>query len=696
MRKITGFIFIFLIVFLLMPIEVTDARSHDKNMDSPFPEHPDIKSNVTFWKKVYSEFTTRQGIIHDNRNLDIIYQIIQLRPPTGIRNKKANRKKIKAVKKKYKILLKKLASGKKPVTETEKKVFLLFKDRKDRKVLKNAWKNIRFQLGQKDRFKEGIMRSGAYLDEIKKIMKSYGLPVDLAYLPHVESSFNYKAYSKFGAAGIWQFTRGTGKRYMKIDYTVDERRDPILSTYAAAKHLKRNYEKLGGWPFAITAYNHGVNGMLRARKKAGNDYVSIFNEYNGRLFGFASRNFYSEFIAAREVAKNYKKYFGDLTLHSSVKRVKIPLSGYVLVSDIADFFEVTEKQIRKLNPGLRKPVFNGQKYIPKGYGLYLPEMNGKFEKISQNIPKKLLKPKQKPSHFYRVQRGDTAGNIARREGIRLKDLILANQLNSRATIYVGQHLRIPRPEEKLLLAAVTTPIHKLKKQKKRKQIQKIIKKPERIHEKDKIDSTDISLSQGTQEVSSPIAALEDSPGPSGSDTQELLIAELEASTTASSNAILEVVNPAILTGHLEVEKIINQGKKRYGIISVEPEETLGHYADWLEVPTQRLRRINGLKFGKPIHLDQTLKIPLEKISKESFEERRYEYHKGIEEDFFSVYRVERMFTYQVKRGDNIWRLCFQKFDLPLWLLKKYNPDLNLNGLQATKKLKVPVVKKLEE
>jgi membrane-bound lytic murein transglycosylase D len=78
--------------------------------------------------------------------------------------------------------------------------------------------------------------------------------VDLAYLPHVESSFNPKAYSKFGAAGMWQFTRSTGKQYMTVSYAVDERRDPILSSRAAARLLKRNFKKFQNWPMAITAY----------------------------------------------------------------------------------------------------------------------------------------------------------------------------------------------------------------------------------------------------------------------------------------------------------------------------------------------------------------------------------------------------------------------------------------------------------
>ncbi|MEJ2221529.1 MAG: lytic transglycosylase domain-containing protein [Desulfobacterales bacterium] len=156
-------------------------------------------------------------------------------------------------------------------------------------------RNLRCQIGQKDPFRQGIIRSGAYLTEMKQIFHDAGLPEDLVYLPHVESSFNPEAYSKFGAAGMWQFTRSTGKSFMTVSYAVDERRDPIISTRAAARLLKRNYKKLRNWPMAITAYNHGVTGMLRAKRRKG-DYETIFKEYRSRIFKFASRNFYSEFL----------------------------------------------------------------------------------------------------------------------------------------------------------------------------------------------------------------------------------------------------------------------------------------------------------------------------------------------------------------------------------------------------------------
>ena len=357
-------------------------------------------------------------------------------------------------KKKYEEVLRALATGKTPVSDEEKRLRALFVDKGSRELLRDAHLNVRFQLGQKDRFRNGVIRSGAYLDEIKQIFRQYGLPEDLAYLPHVESSFDYEAYSKFGAAGIWQFTQATGKRFMAIDYTVDERRDPIKATHAAAKFLKENYAALRSWPMAVTAYNHGTAGMLRAQKAQG-DYESVFRHYNGPSFGFASRNFYSEFLAAREIAKNYPRHFGNFELAKPFRRYTLEIPGYVSLQELARQFKVDEETLKQYNPSLREPVFKGQKYVPKGFLLHLPERLPSSPAYLAKIPASMIKSRQKPSRFYRVKKRDTVSEIARQHGVNPKDLILANGLNSRATVYTGQNLRIPAQGEKVMVASAS-------------------------------------------------------------------------------------------------------------------------------------------------------------------------------------------------------------------------------------------------
>jgi hypothetical protein len=178
--------------------------------------------------------------------------------------------------------------------------------------------NLHTQQGVKERFRDGVVRSGRYVEEFRQIVKNAGVPEELALLPLVESSFE-NVRSKAGAMGMWQFTRGTGKQYLKISSKVDERLDPIKSAKAAAQMLRENYNALGEWPIAITAYNHGRPGMMRAKREHGADLVTVINDYKGPVFGYASMNFYSEFLAAVEVYKNYPQYYGDLVLDQPLR-----------------------------------------------------------------------------------------------------------------------------------------------------------------------------------------------------------------------------------------------------------------------------------------------------------------------------------------------------------------------------------------
>jgi membrane-bound lytic murein transglycosylase D len=154
------------------------------------------------------------------------------------------------------------------------------------------------------------------------------------------------------------------------------------------------------------------------------------------------------------------------------------------------------------------------------------------------------------------------------------------------------------------------------------------------------------------------------------------------------------INPAVVTGNLQVEGIYRKNGKSFGVIKVEAEETLGHYAEWLGVRAQDLRRLNGLRFGKAIQLRQEVTIPLDKVTRERFEELRYEYHKEMEEDFFAAFRIDAVRHYTIKSGDNIWKLCQNEFELPFWLIRKYNADLDWGTLRPEQNLLIPVVEQL--
>ncbi len=623
-----------------------------------FPLYPCIKPNVDFWVAAFTRYDKSHGIIHDTRNLSIIYEVVSLDPAETSVAQDNNQKIKKAAIEKYRTILSRLSRGGPPVSKEERRVAAFFGLGAKYEAFELAASNIRCQTGLSNEFKAGLIRSGAVIDEFKRIFKSYGLPEDLVYLPHVESSFNFKAYSKLGAAGIWQFTHGTGKMFMEIDYVVDERRDPYLSTDAAARLLKKNHAVLGNWPMAITAYNHGLNGMVRAQKTAGT-YEKIFQTYQTSSFKFASRNFYSEFLAARKVAKNYQTYFGPLNFQKPVRFQTIQTKGFLEVKDLSRIFNIGVQDIQELNPSLRPPVFSGQKYIPKGFHLKLP-IAFTLPDIQQKLAG-VYRGSQNPSRFHRVQKGDTASSIARRYTIRLDELIRANNLNQKGAIYIGQNLRIPVKGE--VLTAVREPVKTLS--------------PKSVQEKNAVEI------KAAQPIFQPAAA-----EPIEKEPVSGVMAEPVKDVTA--------VNPYIVTSDLKILKIINQGGHSVGTIKIEAEETLGHYADWLKVPAREIRVLNGFKPDTPISIDQKILIPLKKTTAQRFEEQRYEFHKEMEEDFFSSFSIQGVAVYEIKEGDNFWRICSNDLEIPFWLVRKYNPGIDFNQLRLKQKIQYPIVSRVKE
>ena len=374
-RGVTILLFVFL--YVLLPVLVSRPCS----ASDPFPTFPCLEANVRFWTDAYTKYPTTKGILHDAEDLSIVYGVIDLLPPDKLGARRTNKARIRTAKEQYSKILKDLVKNSNPDDPEKKRIADLFGSEASRDAFRKASRNIRCQVGQKDRFEEGLIRSGAYLQGMKEIFRSHGLPEDLCYLPHVESSFDLSAFSKAGASGIWQFTRATGKKFLTVNKLVDERRDPIRATEAAAKLLKANYELLGSWPMAITAYNHGIAGMLRAKKRMGT-YEEAFETYKGRLFRFASRNFYSEFLAARHVAKNHEEYFNDLCITDSVKACEVVTRGQTSLAELSRHYEVHLETLRILNPALGKPVLKGQRHVPKGYRLRLPADSPKALMVS--------------------------------------------------------------------------------------------------------------------------------------------------------------------------------------------------------------------------------------------------------------------------------------------------------------------------
>jgi membrane-bound lytic murein transglycosylase D len=407
---------------------------------SRFPIYRIIAPNVEFWEKIYGTYTSSQGVLHDKKDLSIVYGVIDFVPRRAPGAGKINAQLEEMVRLRHKKMLEKFADGKKPGTKEEKKVYALFKGKQKAEVFREAIDNLRVQTGLKDNFRKGVIRSGAYMPLIKKIMRARNLPVELAYLPHVESSFNLNAHSKAAAVGLWQFTKYTGQEFMTINGLVDERFDVYLSSLAAAEFLKENYRQLGSWPLALTAYNYGRAGMVRAQKKWGT-YPRVIKHHETEIFKFASKNFYSEFVAAVRVARRLEND-RSLVKDRPWINVSFRLSNYASAKELSKYFGIDDQEFRRLNPALRGPVLEEQRYIPKGTLVRLPATK-RIRKQIRNIPSHLLYAQQLRDKSYKVRKGDTALSIAKKYDLSLKELVRANNLGKKARIRLGQRLKIP-------------------------------------------------------------------------------------------------------------------------------------------------------------------------------------------------------------------------------------------------------------
>jgi membrane-bound lytic murein transglycosylase D len=413
--------------------------------ESTFPMDESLKKRMNFWKKIYTEISTNEGFLHDEDDLSIVYTKIKF----GEISEKSKINKIKEEKKRWGEVFNSILKNKKiQLSKEEAEIYERIK-RFPHKKLKEMAREIRFQLGLSDRYLHGLEESYKYLDEIKDEFKTLGLPAELAYLPHVESSFNYKAYSKVGAAGIWQFMRPTARLYkLKQDYLVDERRDPLRSTEAAAKLLRDNYKRFKSWPLAITAYNAGANGLANAIIKTGSrDLSVIFEKYGRGRFGFASKNFYATFLAAQEISENPQLYFKNIQKrsHPPFQIIKIP--ERTKISQLAKNYKINSEDLEDYNLALRPIVFKRDLFIPKGYLLKLPSSALLTNPVqiaeAPKSKKRAISSVKENNEIYKIQvePDETLGHYADWSLIPQEKILEINKMPK--TMYVGKEILLP-------------------------------------------------------------------------------------------------------------------------------------------------------------------------------------------------------------------------------------------------------------
>lgn len=338
---------------------------------APLPHRQALDTDVQFWKKIFAEISINQYAIHDADNLARIYKIVTLDTTLSRRQQE---KQLEALKEEVETLLRRFHEKDFQVSELsywEHQVYRMFLSDQSPDKFLQASRRVRAQQGIKEKFLAGVRRSFAYLDHIEDEFKKAGLPRALIYLPHVESSFHPQARSHVGATGMWQFMRRTARQFLKVNRVKDERYDPIHSTRAAAKLLKFNYRLLQDWALAITAYNHGLGSMLKAKARYG-DYLTIREKYLRRSFGFASKNFYPELLAVVEICDSLEQYAPGLEKDPPLTFQEITLPRDVNVRRLAREHQLDIETLQELNPGFVSLVWKGQMNVPANYTLRLP------------------------------------------------------------------------------------------------------------------------------------------------------------------------------------------------------------------------------------------------------------------------------------------------------------------------------------
>lgn len=351
--------------------------------------------------------------------------------------------------------MKHLAAGRAPSSALEERIAGVMSvlgpgPQKYNDVIKEDW--IRSQTGIRERYAEAVQRSGRYLHLIEKIfVEEYGLPVELTRLPFVESSFDYAAYSSVGAAGIWQFMPRTGRLYdMKVDRAVDERRDVVKASHGAARYLLDAYRKLGTWPLALTSYNHGIYGVERKVKQLGTrDIARIVEDSSPQPFGFASQNFYPEFLAALEIYDNIPRYFPGISPHPKLQLVRKEVEASMPVSVLASHLGIPQDELQAVNYALLPRVWKGQYRVPQGYILNIPanysDRVGKLSNVERRVDTAMSASSVYGGVVYQVRSGDSLGRLAKKFGTSVSALREMNNLSS-DSIRVGQRLVVSERE----------------------------------------------------------------------------------------------------------------------------------------------------------------------------------------------------------------------------------------------------------
>lgn len=293
-----------------------------------------------------------------------------------------------------------------------------------------------FQHEQRTTFRRWLERSGRYLPMIQDQLREAGMPLDLAYLPMIESGYSLTAYSRARAVGPWQFIRSTGRNYgLVINNYLDERRNPVKSTSAAIAFLADLYDEFGSWELAVAGYNAGAGTIRKAIRKHETD--NFWQLAKGRYLRLETKRYVPKLIAAIMIAKEPEKYgFTDLRYEEPLEFETAHVPRWTALKAVAVACDAEYEEILNLNRELRRSI------TPPSHVTYPIKVPvGKKAQLAENLPKvRAMVSTEYKTHV--VKRGETVTGICRSYNLNKTTLLKANNLRS-AKLAPGSRLRIP-------------------------------------------------------------------------------------------------------------------------------------------------------------------------------------------------------------------------------------------------------------
>lgn len=346
-------------------------------LQADFPVPPSLSRRIQFWRRIYTQFHANEWVLHHADYPEVIFESVRFDGKSVNAGLSGHEKRqLEKRRRHYKNLLKTLAKTKLSMQDLSpelKTIAIKMSHISDKNKYQKAIRSLRLQRGQFEYIERGLAMAAPYLSHVEAAFSEEGLAPELARLAFVESSFNLKAYSKVGAAGVYQLMPFVAKHYMRISHRIDERRDPIKSAHVAARILAQNYQLLRDWPLAITAYNHGAFGLKRGMQRTGaSDLGELIERDQRAAFGFASKNFYAGFLAINWTVEQAIRFFPKLEQTAPLRFEEQSLPKSESLGSIAKRSQNTVVSLLALNPDLQPGSRPGALRLPKGYRIKLP------------------------------------------------------------------------------------------------------------------------------------------------------------------------------------------------------------------------------------------------------------------------------------------------------------------------------------